>query len=220
MSLHSIYQRLYAAYGPQHWWPAESAFEVMVGAILVQNTAWSNVEKAIANLKANQCLTDEAILAAPQHELARWLKPSGCFNIKQRRLLAYCTWYRQRGGYAALSAWPTDRLRTELLALNGIGPETADAILLYAFQRPVFVIDAYTRRVFARLGFINGAEPYEALRTHFEASLNTDAQIYNEYHALIVQHGKDVCRKSPACETCVLHGSCKAAIAHAHAMSC
>lgn len=204
--LPAVFHHLYACHGPQHWWPGQTPFEVMVGAVLTQNTAWSNVEKAIANLGANACLDPARIVAAP--ELAEWLRPSGYFNVKAERLRAYCRWYLEQGGYDALARLPTDELRRRLLAVRGVGPETADDILLYAFARPVFVIDTYTRRLFARLGYISGDEGYEVLRGWFETALAGAAAdpvaLFNEYHALIVMHAKDYCRKRPACTGCVL----------------
>ncbi len=209
--LFMVYRRLAAAHGPQHWWPGDSAFEIMVGAVLTQNTAWSNVEKAIANLKQAGALTPKAIAAAPHRRLAAWLKPSGYFNIKARRLRAYCEWYIARGGKRRLARLPTAALRAELLNVHGVGPETADDILLYAFERPVFVIDAYTRRLFQRLGIIEGREDYESLRHGFESALGADVPLFNEYHALIVTHAKDVCRPRPRCATCTLRSICAAA---------
>lgn len=149
--LRAIYQRLFTTHGPQQWWPGDSPFEIMVGAILTQNTAWKNVEKAIANLKVAGALSPEVIAAATHRQLAAWLKPSGYFNIKARRLRAFCEWLIHQGGAKRIAGLPTDVLRAELLAVHGVGPETADDILLYAFNRPVFVIDAYTRRLFQRL---------------------------------------------------------------------
>ncbi len=206
-----IYKTLFTAYGPQHWWPGDSAFEIMVGAVLTQNTAWTNVEKAIANLKHARALSPESIAGAHPRRLAVWLKPSGYFNIKARRLQAMCRWLLAQGGVKRIARWPTDKLRHELLAVHGIGPETADDILLYAFNRPVFVIDAYTRRIFKRLRLIDGDEGYETLRHTFEKALDPDTQLvrlYNEYHALIVLHGKDVCRKKPRCGECCLARLC------------
>lgn len=203
-----VYQQLYRHYGPQHWWPGETPFEVMVGAVLTQNTAWINVERAIANLKANDCLDAERIVATADERLATWLKPSGYFNIKARRLKNFCAWFISNGGMPALERRETSVLRRDLLSINGIGPETADDILLYAFDRPVFVIDAYTRRLFARLGHISGAEGYEALRSTFEETLGADASVFNEYHALIVAHAKHHCRKRPRCDGCILRASC------------
>lgn len=208
--LMAVYRRLHAAHGPQQWWPGDSTFEIMVGAVLTQNTAWTNVEKAIANLKLAQALSPEVIIAVPHRRLASWLKPSGYFNIKAKRLRAYCEWLIRKGGVKRLAQLPTIALRDELLQVHGIGPETADDILLYAFHRPVFVIDAYTRRVFKRLGLIEGNEDYETLRELFEKSLVTDVQLFNEYHALIVAHAKDACRPRPRCDACKLGTLCPA----------
>ncbi len=208
--LMAVYRRLHAAHGPQQWWPGDSTFEIMVGAVLTQNTAWTNVEKAIANLKLAQALSPEVIAAVPHRRLASWLKPSGYFNIKAKRLRAFCAWLIQKGGAKRLARLPTAVLRAELLQVHGIGPETADDILLYAFNRPVFVIDAYTRRVFKRLGLIHGNEDYEALRELFEKSLATDTRLFNEYHALIVAHAKDACRPQPRCAACKLGSLCPA----------
>lgn len=207
-TFHQIYERLYSFYGPQQWWPGDSRFEIMVGAVLTQNTAWTNVEKAITNLKLAEALSPEAIVAAHHKRLAMWLKPSGYFNIKAKRLKAFCRWLLEQGGEKRLARWSTEKLRNALLAVHGIGPETADDILLYAFNRPVFVIDAYTRRIFGRLGLVEGDEDYESLRATFEGSLKGNAQVFNEYHALIVNHGKDVCRNRPRCEHCCL-GKCR-----------
>lgn len=206
--LMAVYRRLHVVHGPQYWWPGDSAFEIMVGAVLTQNTAWTNVEKAIVNLKTAQALSPGIIAAAPHRRLAAWLKPSGYFNIKAQRLRAVCQWLIRKGGIKKITRLPTDILRAELLQVHGIGPETADDILLYAFHRPVFVIDAYTRRIFRRLGLIQGDEDYETLRRIFERSLAADTQLFNEYHALIVAHAKDVCRKRPICDACKLATLC------------
>ncbi len=207
-ALRQIYRRLLKAHGPQHWWPGDSRFEIMVGAVLTQNTAWTNVERAIANLKRAKVLTPEAIVAAPHARLARWLKPSGYFNVKTRRLKAMCRWLSGQGGVRALARLNTHDLRAALIAVYGIGPETADDIVLYAFERPVFVIDAYTRRIFRRLGHIRGDEGYETLRHLFENALGPDVAMFNEYHALIVAHGKDICRVKPRCTECSLIRLC------------
>jgi len=212
MSLKKIYNSLYRNHGPQDWWPGETPFEIMVGAVLTQNTAWLNVERAINNLLDANALSPEAILKAHPKRLASWLKPSGYFNIKAKRLKNYCRWYLQHGAYQALSAWPTDELRKGLLSVNGVGLETADDILLYAFERPVFVIDAYTRRLFKRLGLIEGDEHYEGLRGYFEKGLQKSddrVQLFNEYHALIVIHAKDFCKTRPVCEQCCLARVCQ-----------
>lgn len=208
-----VYKKLHAAHGPQHWWPGDTAFEIMVGAVLTQNTAWTNVEKAIANLKRARALTPRKILAVPKGNLAAWLKPSGYFNVKAERLRAFCAWLLQQGGVRRLSTLPTLELRAALLSVHGIGPETADDILLYAFDRPVFVIDAYTRRIFSRLGLIGGKEHYEALRATCEAALEADARLFNEYHALIVVHAKDICRTKPQCRRCCFVKTCPGSVA-------
>ena len=211
-SLRKIHDLLYAANGRQHWWPGDGAFEIMVGAVLTQNTAWTTVEKAIANLKRAKALSPEAIVKAHPRRLAAWLRPSGYFNIKAKRLKAMCRWVMQQGGVSRLAKLATPELRHALLGVHGIGPETADDILLYAFNRPVFVIDAYTRRIFARLELIGGDEPYETLRNRFEDELGFSALLFNEYHALIVIHGKDMCKKRPLCGTCPLTDECPSAV--------
>jgi endonuclease-3 related protein len=206
--LRAVYRRMLACYGPQHWWPARTRFEVLVGAVLTQNTAWTNVEHAIANLREAGALEPAALLALPENRLAKLLRPSGYFNVKAVRLRSLCAWYVEQGRHARLRHWPTGRLRHALLGLHGVGPETADDILLYAFDRPVFVIDAYTRRLFARLGMVEGREPYEALRAACEGALGADAPLFNEYHALIVQHAKAHCRLRPRCAGCCLFKLC------------
>lgn len=218
MTLFSIYQALFKQYGPQQWWPADSPFEVMVGAILTQNTAWTNVEKSIIQLKSRCRLTAQSVGRLPQAELAELIRASGYFNVKAARLKNFCHWYLEQGGYDALKTLDTDSLRNGLLSVNGVGPETADDILLYAFNRPVFVVDAYTHRIFSRLGFVDDAIKYELLRKTFElelsarqqgASIDERVALYNEYHALIVVHGKTLCRSRPRCEACCLAALCK-----------
>lgn len=220
MTLIEVYDALHRAHGPQSWWPAETPFEVMVGAVLTQNTAWTNVEKAIANLRAAHALDAEPLLAVPVAQLAEWLRPAGYFNVKAARLRSFCAWYLAAGGYPRLRRWQTARLRAGLLSVKGVGPETADDILLYAFGRPVFVIDAYTRRILSRLGLVGGDEAYDELRLAIERALTLTEQrehvrvtLFNEYHALIVRHGKDVCRTRPRCAECVLRAACPAAAA-------
>lgn len=208
-----VYRTLYAVNGKQHWWPGDSAFEIMVGAVLTQNTAWTNVEKAIANLKQFQALSPQAIVKTHPRKLAEWLKPSGYFNIKAKRLRAMCQWLIGQGGVRMLAKLTTTELRSALLAVHGIGPETADDILLYAFNRPVFVIDAYTRRIFARLGLIEEAEDYETLRRCFENALDPSVPLFNEFHALIVIHGKNICKKRPLCSNCCLKENCPSSFA-------
>ncbi|MCG5535103.1 endonuclease III domain-containing protein [Ectothiorhodospira mobilis] len=209
--LRRVFRLLSDHHGPMHWWPGETPFEVMVGAILTQNTAWSNVERAIAALKEAGPLEPAALLALPEGELAARIRPSGYYNVKARRLRAFCQWLLDAGGEPALRAHPTERLRPALLTVKGIGPETADDILLYALERPVFVVDAYTRRLFSRLGLAPADLPYEALRAGVESALGPDVPLFNELHALIVNHGKSVCRPRPRCGDCILRRDCPAA---------
>ena len=205
-----MYERLLAAYGPQRWWPGETPFEVIVGAVLTQSAAWTNVEKAIANLKAAGVLSPAGLARLDGAELARMVYPAGYFNSKARKLKAFVGMLRDRfgGDLERMLAAPVAELRPLLLATHGIGPETADAILLYAAGRPVFVIDAYTRRLFSRLGIAPERDRYEAWRAQFEASLEPDAALFNEYHALIVRHGKERCRRLPICDGCPLLAVC------------
>jgi len=198
----TVYQRLVDAYGTQTWWPADSNFEVMVGAVLTQNTAWTNVEKAISNLKGSNSLTLECILALSDEALAQFIRPSGYFNIKAKRLKNLCLWIAENGGESKLAKLDTGTLRSSLLQVNGVGPETADDILLYAFARPAFVIDTYTRRLFTSLCLIQGSEPYEDLRQTFETALEPDVSLFNQYHALIVRHAREKCQQTADCLHC------------------
>lgn len=201
-----IYDRLYAALGPQGWWPGNGPFEVMVGAILTQNTAWGNVEKALANLRAAGCLNPKALFGIREDRLARLIKPSGYFRIKARRLKSFMRFFfRHYGGDPRrLMCEDPHRLRRDLLGVKGIGPETADSILLYAGSHPWFVVDAYTRRIFSRHQLVPPDVPYETLQDFFMDNLPRDVPLYNEYHALLVRLGKDWCRKTPRCEECPL----------------
>jgi endonuclease-3 related protein len=208
LTLHEVYEELLAKWGPQGWWPARTRFEVMAGAVLTQNTAWANVEKALANLRGAGMLDPAAVATAPPARLARLLRPAGYFNVKAERLRSFCRWLLEEGGGSRLARRGTARLRSELLAVPGIGPETADDILLYAFGRPVFVVDAYTRRLFSRLGLVDGGEGYEETRKLFEEALPQDERLYAEYHALIVRHAKETCRRRPRCADCRLRPSC------------
>lgn len=204
--LKDIYGRLAAHYGPTHWWPGDGAFEIAVGAVLTQNTSWTSVEKAIANLKAADLMTAEAILACPAPLLETALRPSGYFRVKAKRLSSFCAYLVERydGDMARMAEQPLESLRPELLEVNGIGLETADDILLYACEKPVFVVDAYTRRIFGRHGLIPADVYYEDLRAVFEDHLDADVATFKEYHGLIVFTGKDFCRRTPKCDACPL----------------
>ncbi|MCG6873144.1 MAG: endonuclease, partial [Gammaproteobacteria bacterium] len=196
----SLYKALRAQHGPQRWWPADSRFEVLVGAVLTQNTNWRNVEIALSGLREVGALHQpEPILHLHPRRLASLLRPSGYFNVKARRLRALCQMVVSAGGLDALDRLATDRLRDALLAVNGVGPETADDILLYAFDRPVFVVDAYTRRLLERLGHEHGASSYDTVRDSFESALPRRVPLYQEFHALIVVHAKTLCRPRPRC---------------------
>ena len=208
-AIRTLYERLFATYGEQGWWPAETAFEVMLGAILTQNTAWTNVERALGRLKDRIALAPEALLELEEAALAEAIRPSGYFNVKARRLRAFCDALLAAGGESVLATWATPHLRAWLLAIPGVGPETADDILLYAFDRPVFVVDAYTRRLFRRMGLLDGDEGYETIRERVERALGPDSVSLNEYHALIVRHAKDLCRaRKPQCGGCSLRSDC------------
>lgn len=204
--LTEIYQLLFDRFGPQNWWPGETQFEIITGAILTQNTNWANVEKAITNLKSAHLLTQEKLHHLDVSELAELIRPAGYYNIKAKRLKSFLNWlFRDYDGRLEnLEALDTDRLRNELLAVNGVGPETADSILLYAFGRPVFVVDAYTARVAVRHGLIEPDADYEQLRDLFQSSLPQDVQLFNEYHALLVRVGKEYCKSIAKCPGCPL----------------
>lgn len=184
----------------------------MVGAVLTQNTAWVNVERGLERLAArlggSAELGPEQILALPEADLAETLRPVGYFNVKAQRLRSFCEEYLQAGGLDGLGRLETQALRHRLLAIHGVGPETADDMVLYAFERPVFVVDAYTRRLGGRLGLLDADAGYETIRHGFEYALGPDVPLFNEYHALIVRHAKDVCRSKPRCAGCCLRGLC------------
>jgi len=200
----NLFRVLYSELGSQHWWPADSALEVIVGAVLTQNTAWTNVEKAIGELKRRRLLSRSRLLSLAPRELAPIIRSSGFHNLKARRLLALLSWIDARGGIRALRRVRTPALRRQLLDIPGIGPETADSILLYALDRPVFVIDAYTRRILARYGLVRGDETYDRLQVLFHSSLPRSARLFNEYHALLVRLAKTHCRAVPLCSGCPL----------------
>jgi endonuclease III related protein len=208
--LKEIYTRLMTGYGPQHWWPAESAFEMMVGAILTQSTAWTNVEKAIDNLKQAQALSPEVIRAMSFSELAEIIKLSGYYNVKSRKLKSLVYWLGEAfaDNIDNMAKCETSDLREQLLSVYGIGPETADSILLYAAEKPVFVIDTYTRRIVSRIGLMKEEDNYNDYQKLFMTNIKADVTIYNEYHALLVQLAKDACNKKPLCHKCCLKDIC------------
>lgn len=203
-----IYRILFDHYGPREWWPAETPFEVVVGAILTQNTAWRNVEKAIANLKQLGPLTPEALFRLPEETLAEAIRPSGYYRQKGKRLRNLLGMLSDRFEcrLEALFDLPTETLREELLALSGIGPETADSILLYAAGRPVFVIDTYTIRILSRHELLPEETSYAEAQQWVTDHLPEDVQLFNEFHALLVNVGKDFCRPRPKCPGCPLEG--------------
>ncbi|MEW6541316.1 MAG: endonuclease III domain-containing protein [Bacillota bacterium] len=209
--LREVYERLYAHFGPRRWWPADSAFEVIVGAILTQQVSWKNVEKAIANLRAGNALSVRMILALPHVELGLLIRPTRYYNQKAQRLKDVCLMINEESGGDTMRFLQQEpgSLRRRLLAVRGIGRETADSILLYAAGRPVFVIDHYTHRILQRLGRAHGRESYDELQRLFEAHLPRDPALFNEYHALLVAHGHHLCLKtSPRCPECPLADLC------------
>lgn len=205
--LSEIYKKLFQEFGAQHWWPAETSFEVIVGAILTQNTNWGNVEKALNNLRRAKVLELSALHKLSEGKLAQLIKPAGYFNVKAKRLKNVISFlYKEYDGDLGKARDESlDRLRLKLLAINGVGPETADSILLYAFEKPSFVVDSYTKRIFYRHGIINSRDEYKDVRGLFMDQLKHDTGMFNEYHALIVRLAKDFCRKTaPRCESCPL----------------
>jgi endonuclease-3 related protein len=210
-SLEDVFQRLLARYGPQGWWPGDDRpFVVVVGAILTQAAAWKNVEKALRSLERAGALTPEGLLRLPEAELARLVYPAGYYNAKARKLKAFAEMLNRRCGSCleGLFALPLAELRRALLETHGIGPETADDIILYAAGRPVFVVDAYTRRVLSRLGLRPAEDTYDAWQTFFMDRLPHDVPLFKEYHALLVRHGKETCRREPLCAGCCLIEVC------------
>ena len=206
VQLTKIYQLLFDRFGPQHWWPGQTQFEIITGAILTQNTNWANVEKAIANLITADCLTPEKLYHLDVSQLAELIRPAGYYNIKTKRLKNFVNWLFENydGKPANLETVDTDQLRAELLAIKGVGYETADSILLYAFERPVFVVDAYTARIAFRHQLIEPDTDYEQLRELFQSNLPEDVQLFNEYHALLVRIGKEFCKPKAKCPGCPL----------------
>ena len=206
--LQVIFRRLYQAFGQQHWWPAKTPFEVMVGAVLTQNTAWGNVEKAIDNLRSAKCLSPRKLESISSGRLARLIRPSGYYNIKAKRLKSLVNFIFEKydGKLSRMGKAGLTQLRCQLLEVNGIGPETADSILLYALDKPVFVVDAYTKRIFSRHGILEKEAEYAKAQDIFMQGLKPRVKLFNEYHALLVRLGKDYCRKKPLCNLCPLQG--------------
>ena len=204
--LTQIYQLLFDRFGPQNWWPGETQFEIIIGAILTQNTNWANVEKAIKNLKSADLLTPEKLHHLDLPNLARFIRPAGYYNVKAKRLKNFVSWLFSKydGQLINLENQDTDKLRIELLDIKGIGRETADSILLYTFERPIFVVDAYTARIAVRHGLIEPEADYEQLRELFQSNLPQDVRLFNEYHALLVRTGKDYCKPKAKCPGCPL----------------
>ena len=202
-----IYDRLFAALGPSHWWPGDSSLEIMLGAVLTQNTAWTNVEKAIQQIKQAGGLSIRLLGEVDEERLAAWIRPAGYYRLKTRRLKNLMTYLLKAwdGDLKKMADQPVEDLRRQLLQINGIGPETADSILLYALELPSFVVDAYTFRILNRHHLIEEEMSYEDLRQYFMERLPNDPAIYNEYHALLVRLGKDYCKKQqPRCDFCPL----------------
>lgn len=202
----AVYHQLNKKIGPRHWWPADSPFEVIIGAILTQNTAWKNVEKAITSLKAHNLLSPRALDKIPEKELANLIRPSGYFNQKAKKVKHFVRYLlnHHQGSIKKMSKRDTGALREELLSIHGIGPETADSILLYALEKPIFVVDSYTRRILYRHGWFHEKPSYQELQDFFIRRLPKDVSLFNEFHALIDYIGHFYCRGTPRCDLCPL----------------
>ncbi|UCG78206.1 MAG: endonuclease III domain-containing protein [Nitrospirota bacterium] len=211
--LRKVYDLLLNAFGPQNWWPAEDPFEVMVGAILTQNTNWGNVEKAISNLRDHGSLDQASVSSMTESKLASLIRPSGYYNLKARRLKGLVGFLTTEysGEISCLKEVPLEDIRRQLLSIKGIGPETADSIILYALERPVFVVDSYTKRIISRLRLAEKNMGYDGLQRIFHENIPEDTGIYNEYHALLVRLGKEYCRPRPLCGGCPVHELCGSA---------
>ena len=218
-SSRTVYERLLDRYGPQHWWPAETPFEVIVGALLMQQTAWRNVDEAIRHLKRAGLLDVRAIASASVPVLRRHVKVTGLYRTKPRRLQRFCRHLliRSDGDLKAYFDRPTDVVRADLLAQEGVGPETADSILLYAGNHPVFLVDAYTIRVGRRIGLFD-TDQYPAVQRYFEDSMPRDLGLYQEYHALVVKHAVTLCRRTPKCDPCPVRDLCDYGSGRGHAI--
>ncbi len=203
----SIYKGMLHHFGPPGWWPAETSFEVIIGAILTQNTNWSNVEKAIKNLKENNCLNPHTLLMMDERLLSQIIKPSGFYKIKASRIKEFINYLFKRhdGDISGMFTMDPYSLRKELLSIRGIGPETADSILLYAGGMPFFVVDSYTKRILSRHGAVEMNASYDRIQSFFHENLPRDSKLFNEFHALFVATGKYYCRKNPNCDPCPLN---------------
>ena len=201
-----VYKTLYQAFGPRGWWPGETPFEVVIGAILTQNTSWKNVERAIDRLRAKNLLHPANLYKIKDEELAQLIKPSGYYHIKTGRIKNFIVFLHREYGSDLNKMFREEMmfLRKKLLSIKGIGPETADSILLYAGEKPTFVVDTYTKRIFSRHGWISNQNSYEDIRDFFMGNLNIDVKLFNEYHALLVYLGKEFCKKEPRCKECPL----------------
>jgi len=205
--LNLVYQRLYSLFGSQHWWPADTRFEVMIGAILTQNTNWLNAEKAITNLKKHKLLQPHKLYKLSYQRLASLIRPAGYYNIKTKRLKSFLEFFIRyyNGNVKKMSGIDTPSLRQQLLSVKGIGPETADSMLLYALNRPIFVVDAYTKRILLRHHFISQGAGYDKIQSLFMQNLKSGVKLFNEYHALLVKLGKEFClKRRPKCDICPL----------------
>lgn len=212
LTVFELYEKLLSIYGHQNWWPSNSPFETMIGAILTQNTNWNNVVKAIEGL-ADNC-NPESILRLTNEELASLIRPSGYHNQKAKKIKNLSTWFKSYGySIEKVKEKQLEELRVELLNINGVGPETADDILVYALEKPSFIIDTYTRRLFSRIGF-EVPKTYEQFQGLIEEGIPKETKIYNEFHALIVIHAKESCRKKPICIGCPLASQCKMMYEH------
>jgi endonuclease-3 related protein len=205
-----IYRRLRRRFGHAGWWPGATRFEICVGAILTQNTAWTNAARALNTLRTRRLLSYAALSRLPSSRIAPWIRASGTFNLKAQRLSAFVRFLGDEygGRVVAMASERPPVLRRKLLAVKGIGPETADSIALYAAGLPLFVVDAYTRRLFARLGLLSGREPYDGIQRWFMERLPGDAELFGDYHAQIVRVGKEYCRARPSCGRCPLDDLC------------
>lgn len=208
-SLNRLYKILLECHGKQYWWPGDNEFEISIGAILTQNVSWKNVEIAIKNLKEKSLLSPESLYSRKEEEIAPLIKSTGYFNQKAKKIKNFLEWFKMYNfSFESLKDIELETLRSRLLLVNGIGQETADSILLYALSKKIFVIDAYTRRIFTRIGILPSNKTYQEIQDIFHRTFNGEVQDYNEYHALIVKHGKDVCKKRPICNECCISNYC------------